>query len=108
MKLNSKFLQNLCKNQIGRHAKPHHEPLELTLYRADERLHPDLWRGRGTLIGEDLNVDDEGSKQNFEHLQSLHHCSAGYQSMRHELTSPRRLILASAIENTSKNEVDAI
>jgi hypothetical protein len=68
MKLNSKFLKNLCKNHMGRHAKPHHEPPELTPYRADERLHPDLLRGRGMLIGEDLDVDDEGSKQNFEHL----------------------------------------
>jgi hypothetical protein len=50
---------------------------------ADERLSPDLLRGRGKSIGGDLNVDDEGSEQNFEPLQSLHHCSVGYQSMRH-------------------------
>jgi hypothetical protein len=60
------------------------------------------------LIGGDLNVDDEGSEQNFEPLQSLHHYSIGYQSMQHELTLPRRLIPVSAIENTSKNEKDAI
>jgi hypothetical protein len=60
------------------------------------------------LIGGDLDVDDEGSEQNFKPLQSLHHCSIGYQPVRHELTSPRRLIPASAIENTSKNKVDAI
>jgi hypothetical protein len=64
--------------------------------------------GRGKLIGGDLDVDDEGSEQKFETLQSLHHCSVGYQSMQPKLTSPRRLIPTSAIENTSKNEVDAI
>jgi hypothetical protein len=32
------------------------------------------------LIGGDLNVDDEGSKQfKFEPVQSLHHGSVGYQ-----------------------------
>jgi hypothetical protein len=46
----------------------------------DERLGPDLSRGRGKSIGGDLDVDDEGSEQNFEPLQSLHHCSIGYQS----------------------------
>jgi hypothetical protein len=40
---------------------------------SDERLGPDLPRGRGKSIGEDLNVDNEGSEQNFEPLQSLHH-----------------------------------
>jgi hypothetical protein len=71
-------------------------------------LSPDLPRGRGKSIGGDLDVDDERSEQNFKPLQSLHRCFAGYQSVQHELTSPRRLILASAIENTSKNEEDAI
>jgi hypothetical protein len=71
---------------------------------SNERLGPDLLWGRGKSIGEDLDVDDEGSEQNFEPLQSLHHYSVGYQSMQHELTSPRRLIPASAIENTSKNK----
>jgi hypothetical protein len=74
----------------------------------DERLSPDLLIGRGKSIGGDLDVDDEGSRQNFEPLQSLHHCSIGYQSVRHELTSPRRLVPPSAIENTSKNEEDTI
>jgi hypothetical protein len=64
----------------------------------------DLPRGRGKSIGGDLKVDEEGS----EHLQSLHHCSIGYQSVRHELTSPRRLIPESTIENTSKKEENAI
>jgi hypothetical protein len=73
----------------------------------DEKLSSDLSRGRGKLIGGDLNVDEEGSKQNIKPLQSLHHCSVGYQSMWHELTSPRRLIPASAVENTIKNKVDA-
>jgi hypothetical protein len=68
----------------------------------------DLLSGRGKSIGGDLDVDDEGSEQNFKPLQSLHHCSVGYQSVYHELTSPRRPIPASAIENTSQNLVDAI
>jgi hypothetical protein len=34
-------------------------------------------------IGGDLNIDDEGSKQCwFEPVQSLHHCSVGYQPVR--------------------------
>jgi hypothetical protein len=33
------------------------------------------------LIGEDLNIDDESSKKNFEPLRSLHHYSIGYQSV---------------------------
>jgi hypothetical protein len=74
----------------------------------DERLVPDLLRGRARSSRGDLDGDDEGSEQNFKPLQSLHHCSIGYQSMRHELTSLRRLIPASATENTSKNEVDVI
>jgi hypothetical protein len=65
-------------------------------------------RGRGKSIGGGLDVDDEGFEQNFKPLQLLHHCSVGYQSVRYELTSPRRLISASAIENTRKNEVNAI
>jgi hypothetical protein len=68
---------------------------------------PDLPRRRGESMGGDLDVDDEGSEQNFEPLQSLHHCSVGYQSMKQELTSPRRLIPARSIKNTSKNEVEA-
>jgi hypothetical protein len=74
----------------------------------DKKLGPNLLRGRGKSISRDLNVDDEGSEQNFKPLQSLHHCSVGYQCMRHELTLLRRLIPVSAIENTSMNEVDAI
>jgi hypothetical protein len=45
----------------------------------DETLSPDLPRGTGKSIGGDLVVDDEGSKQNFEPLQSQHHGSVGYQ-----------------------------
>jgi hypothetical protein len=74
----------------------------------DERLGPDLPRCRGKSIGEDLNIDDEGSEQNFEPLQSLHHYSIGNQSVQPKLTSPRRLIPASTIENTGKNKVDTI
>jgi hypothetical protein len=47
----------------------------------DERLGSDLQRGSGKLIGGDLDIDDEGSEQNFEPLQSLHHRSVGYQSV---------------------------
>jgi hypothetical protein len=72
------------------------------------RLIPDLLRGRGKSIDRDLDIDDEGSEQNFEPLQSLHNCSIGYQSVQPELTLPIRLITASTIKNTSKNEVDAI
>jgi hypothetical protein len=71
-------------------------------------LIPDLLRGRGKSIGGDLDIDDEGSEQNVEPMQSLHHCFIGYQSMQHKLTSPTRLIPTSAIENTRTNEVDAI
>jgi hypothetical protein len=71
-------------------------------------LSPDLLRGRGKLNGGDLDVDEEGYEQNIEPLQSLYHRSVGYQSGRYELTLPRRVILASAIENTSKNEEYAI
>jgi hypothetical protein len=65
-------------------------------------------RGRDNSIGGDLDVDDEGSEQNFKPLQSLRHCSVGYQSVQHKLTSPRRLIPVSAIKNISKNKEDAI
>jgi hypothetical protein len=74
----------------------------------DEGLGPDLPRGKGKLIDRDLDVDDEGSEQNIKPLQSLHHRYVGYQSMRHELTPPRRFIPAIAINNTSKNEEDLI
>jgi hypothetical protein len=82
--------------------------LSLLFILLDERLGPDLPRGRGKSIDGDLDVDDEGSKQNFKLLQSLHHSSIDYQSVRHEFTSLRRLIPSSAIENTSKNKVDVI
>jgi hypothetical protein len=68
---------------------------------------PDLPRRRGKSIGGDLDVDDDGSEQNFEPLRSLHHCSVDYQSMKQELNSPRWLIPACSIKKTSKNEVDA-
>jgi hypothetical protein len=72
------------------------------------RLGPNLPRGTGKSIDGDLDIDEEGSEQNFEPLLSLHHYTVGYQSVQHELTSPRRLIPSSAIENPSKNEEDAI
>jgi hypothetical protein len=34
----------------------------------DERLSPDLLRGRGKSNGGDLNIDDEGSEQNEQTL----------------------------------------
>jgi hypothetical protein len=82
--------------------------LSLIFILLDERLDPDLPRGRSKSIDGDLDVDDEGSKQNFKLLQLLHHSSIDYQSVRHEFTSLRRLIPSSAIENTSKNKVDVI
>jgi hypothetical protein len=69
----------------------------------DEGSSPDLLRGSGKLIGGDLDIDDEGSEWNVKLLQSLHHCSICYQSVRHKLTLPRSLFPASAIENTNKN-----
>jgi hypothetical protein len=68
---------------------------------------PDLPRRRGKSIGGDLDVDDDGSEQNFKPLWSLHHYSVGYQSMKQELNSRRGLIPACSIKKTSKNEVDA-
>jgi hypothetical protein len=60
-------------------------PLGIHMYKyaskGDGRLSPDLLRGRGKLIGGDLDIDDEGSKHNINPLQSLHHNSVGYQSM---------------------------
>jgi hypothetical protein len=45
-------------------------------------MSPDFLRGTGKLIGGDLDVDDEGSKQHrFKSVQSLHHGSVGYQSV---------------------------
>jgi hypothetical protein len=69
---------------------------------------PNLPRGSGRLIGGDLDIGEEGIKQKIEPLQSLHQCSVGNQSMQHEFTLPKRLIPASATENTRKNEEDAI
>jgi hypothetical protein len=48
----------------------------------DERLVPDLLRGRGKSIGRDLDVSEEGSEQTIVTLQSLHQGSNGYQHMR--------------------------
>jgi hypothetical protein len=46
-------------------------------------MSPNLLRGMGKLIDGDLDVDDEGSEQcRFEPVQSLHHGSVGYQSVR--------------------------
>jgi hypothetical protein len=48
----------------------------------DERLVPDLPRGRGRSIHGDLDVGEEGSEQTIVTLQSLHHGSIGYQHVR--------------------------
>jgi hypothetical protein len=45
----------------------------------DERLVPDLPRGRGRLIGGDLDIGEEGSEQTIVTLQSLHHGSIGFE-----------------------------
>jgi hypothetical protein len=44
----------------------------------DEGLVPNLSRGRGRLIGGDLDVGEEGSEQMIVTLQSLHQDSVGY------------------------------
>jgi hypothetical protein len=45
-------------------------------------LDADLLRGRGKLICENLDVDDEVSvKRRFEPVQSLHHDFIGYQPL---------------------------
>jgi hypothetical protein len=49
-------------------------------------MSPDLTRGTSQSIGEDLDVDDEGSEQRrFEPVQSLHHDSIGYQPVRTQI-----------------------
>jgi hypothetical protein len=45
----------------------------------DERLAPDLLRGRGRPIGGDLDIGEEGFEQMIVTLQSLHHGPVGYQ-----------------------------
>jgi hypothetical protein len=47
----------------------------------DEGLGPDLLRNRDKLIDRDLDVNNDDSEQSIEFLQSLHHCSVGYQSV---------------------------
>jgi hypothetical protein len=96
------------KQQLNKKRHDNNSRATWNLTPLNEKLGPDLPRGRGKSIGGDLDVDDECSEQNFKPFQSLHHRSVGYQSVRHELTSPRTLIPASAIENTSKNEEDTI
>jgi hypothetical protein len=44
----------------------------------DEGLVPNISRGRGRLIGGDLDVGEEGSEQMIVTLQSLHQDSVGY------------------------------
>jgi hypothetical protein len=48
----------------------------------DERLVPDLPRGRDRLTGGDFDVGEEGFEQMIVTLQSLHHGSVGYQHER--------------------------
>jgi hypothetical protein len=45
-------------------------------------LVPDLPRGIGMLVGEDLNIGEEGSEQTIITLQSLHHDSVSNQHAR--------------------------
>jgi hypothetical protein len=63
--------------------KAHENTLRATLnlIPLDERLAPDIPRGRGRSIGGDLYVGEEGSEQTIITLQSLHHGSIGYQHM---------------------------
>jgi hypothetical protein len=49
-------------------------------------MSPDLLRGTGKSIGEDLDIDDEGSEQRrFKPVQSLHHGSVGNQPMHTQI-----------------------
>jgi hypothetical protein len=45
------------------------------------RLVSDLLRGRGRSIGEDINIDEEGSEQTIVTLQLLHYGFVGYQHL---------------------------
>jgi hypothetical protein len=54
----------------------------IRLTQGDERLVPNLLRGRGRLISRDLDVGEEGSEQTIITLQSLHHSSVDYQHTR--------------------------
>jgi hypothetical protein len=51
----------------------------ITLSSLDERLVPDLSRDRGRSIGDNLNINEEGTEQMIVILQSLNHDSVGYQ-----------------------------
>jgi hypothetical protein len=52
----------------------------------DSRMSPDLLRGTGKSIGGELDVDGEASEQRqFEHVQSLHHGSVGYQPVHTQI-----------------------
>jgi hypothetical protein len=54
-------------------------------------MSPDLSRGTGKSIGEDLNIDDEGSEQRrFEPVQSLHHDFVGYQPVRTRISLAKK------------------
>jgi hypothetical protein len=57
-------------------------PLVLWL---DERLGPDLSRGRSRSIGGDLDIAEEGFEQTIVTLQSLHHGSIGYQHVHTQI-----------------------
>jgi hypothetical protein len=56
----------------------------------DERLVPDLLRGRGRSIGGDLDIGEEGSEQTIITLQSLHYSSVGYQYMRTRISLTKK------------------
>jgi hypothetical protein len=60
-------------------------------------MSPDLSRGMGKSIGEDLDADDEGSEQRqFEPVQSLHHGSVGYQPMHTQIGLAKKAMLMQA------------
>jgi hypothetical protein len=66
---------------------------------SDSRMSPDLPRGMGKSIGEDLNVDDEGSEQRrFEPVQSLHHGSIGYQPRRTRIGLTKKAMSTSRVD----------
>jgi hypothetical protein len=58
----------------------------------DDRLVPNLPRGRGKSIGGDLNIGEEGSEQTIITSQSLHHDSIGCQHVRTQVGLTKKAI----------------
>jgi hypothetical protein len=77
--------QFLCQNQVLITCVPriiYSKHMDQKCSQIDEGLVPDLLRGRGRLVGGDLDIGEEGSEHTIVTLQSLHHGSVGYQHAR--------------------------